>query len=80
MKPIDHLHRLGCPLANAVRVEMTPIAAHDPDGWMLGEPGRDVSSRAVRQQIHDPMRRQIDHNGAIAMTPPPGPLVDADLL
>jgi hypothetical protein len=24
------------------------------------------------------MRRQIDHHGAIAMTPPPGPLVDAD--
>jgi len=25
MKPIDHLHRLGCPPTNAVRVEVVPI-------------------------------------------------------
>ena len=78
MKPIDHLHGVGCPPANAVGVEVAPIATDDGDRRMLGEPGRDGGGRAVRQQVHDAMRRQIDQDGAIAMAPPPGPLVDAD--
>ena len=78
MKAIDHLHRLGCPPANAVGIEVTAIATDDGDRRMLGQPGRDTGGRAVRQQVHDAMRREIDQDGAIAMAPPPGPLVDAD--
>ena len=75
MKPIDHLHRLGCPPANAVGIEVTPIAADDGDRRMLGQPGRHGRGRAVRQQVHDAMRLEIDQDGAIPMAPPPGPLV-----
>ena len=78
MEAIDHLHRLGCPPANAVGIEVAPITADHGDRRMLGQPGRDAGGRAVRQQVHDPMRRQIDQDGAIPMAPPPGPLVDAD--
>lgn len=45
---------------------------------MLGAPRRDGGGRAVRQEVDDAMRRQIDEDGAIPMAPPPGPLVDAD--
>jgi hypothetical protein len=51
-----------------------------PEAGLRGEPGRDGRSRAVRPQIHDPRRRPLDQHGARAMTPPPGPRVDADLL
>ena len=41
MKAIDHLHRLGCPPANTVGVELAPITTDDGDRRMLGQPGRD---------------------------------------
>jgi hypothetical protein len=47
---------------------------------MLGQPGRDTGGRAVRQQVHDPMAREIDQDGTIPMAPPPGLLVDANRL
>jgi hypothetical protein len=48
MKPIDHLYCVGCPPANALGVEVAPIATDDSDRRMLGEPGRDAGGRAVR--------------------------------
>ena len=41
MKPIDHLHRLGCPPANAVGVEIAPIPTDRSDRRMLRQPGRE---------------------------------------
>jgi hypothetical protein len=78
VKAIDHLDSLGGSLTNAIRIEVTPITADSLDRRMLRQPGRDARGRAVRQQVHDAMRRQINQNGAVAMAPPPGPLVDAD--
>ena len=78
MKPVDDLHRLGRPPANAVGVEVAAITTDDGDRRMLGQPGGDTGGRAVRQEVHDAMRRQIDQDGAIPMAPPPGPLVDTD--
>jgi hypothetical protein len=78
MEAIDHLHRLGGPSANAVCIEVTAITADDGDRRMLDEPGRDAGGRAVRQEVDDPMGCEIDEDGAIAMAPPPGPLVDPD--
>jgi hypothetical protein len=34
------LSRVGGPLANALRIEGTPITTHDDDRRMLGHPGR----------------------------------------
>jgi hypothetical protein len=80
MKAVDHLHRLGCPPANAVGVEVAPIATDHGDRRMLRQPGRDAGGRAVRQEVHNAMSCQIDQNRAIAMAPPPGPLVDTNNL
>ena len=75
MEPIDHLHGIGRAPANAIRVQVAPITADHRNRRMLGEPCRDAGGRAVRQQVDDTMCRQIDEDGAIAMTSPPGPLV-----
>ena len=55
MEAIDHLHGLGRPPANAIGVEVAPIATDHADRRMLGQPGRDARGRAVRQQVHDAM-------------------------
>ena len=49
------LYRVRGALANALRIEGTPITTNDGDRGMLGQPGRDTSGRAVRQQVYDPM-------------------------
>jgi hypothetical protein len=78
MKAIDHLHRLWRPPANAVGVELTTITADHGDRRMLRQPGRDGGGGAVRQQVHDAMRHEIDEDGAVAVAPTPGPLINAD--
>jgi hypothetical protein len=78
MEAVHDLHRLGCPSTNAVRIEVTAVTADDGDRRLPCQPGRECGGRAVRQQVHDAMRRQIDQDGAIAMAPPPGPLVDTN--
>jgi hypothetical protein len=80
MKAIDDLHRVGCPLANAVRIQGTPIPTNHGDRGMLGQPGRERCDRTVRQEVDDAMRRQIDQDGAIPMASPPRPLVHAHRL
>jgi hypothetical protein len=78
MKPVDDLHGRRRPPANAVGVEVAAITTDDGDRRMLGQPCRDAGSGAARQQVHDAMSRQIDQDGAVAVAPPPGPLVDTD--
>ena len=36
MKAVDNLHRLGCPLANAVGVQVTAVATDHGNRRMLG--------------------------------------------
>jgi hypothetical protein len=78
MEAIDHLDGLGRASAKAIGVEVAPIATNHGDRRMLGEPGRDAGGRAVRQEVHDAVVREVDQDRAIPMTSPPGPLVDAD--
>jgi hypothetical protein len=68
MEAIDHLHRLRGPPMNAVRIEVAAIMTDDGDRRILDEP-------AIRQEVDDAMRHEIDQDGAIAMAPPPGSLV-----
>jgi len=58
MNPIDHLHRLGCPPANAIRVKVAPIAAHHRNHGILGEPGGHAGGGAIGQQVHHAMTYQ----------------------
>jgi hypothetical protein len=74
---IDHLYGLRRAPANAVGVEVAPIATDDGDRRILRQPGRHAGGRAVRQEVHDAMRHEIDQHRAIPMAPPPGPLIDA---
>jgi hypothetical protein len=76
MKAVNDLHGPGRAPANAVGIEVTPIAADHGDRRMRGKPGCDAGSRAIRQEVDDAMRQEIDQDGAIAMAAPPGPLVD----
>jgi hypothetical protein len=78
MQAVDDLHGLKGSPANAVGVEVAALAADDDDGRRLGQPGRDRRGGAVRQQVYDAMRHEIDEDGAIAVAPPPGPLINAD--
>jgi hypothetical protein len=78
VKAIDHLHRVRGALANAVRIEGTPIPTDHRDRGVLGQPGRKRRSRTIRQEVDDAMCRQINQDRAIPMAPPPGPLVDTD--
>jgi hypothetical protein len=74
----DDQHRVWSPLANAIGVQVAAIATHRRNGGMLGQPGRDSGRRAIRQQVDDAMRHEIDQDGAIPVAPPPGPLVHPD--
>jgi hypothetical protein len=78
MEAVDDLHRLGRPPADAVGVEVAPITADHGDGGMLGQPGRDAGGRAVRQQVHDPVIREIHQDRAVTVPPAPRPPVDPD--
>jgi hypothetical protein len=78
MEPVHNLHGLRHPPANAVGIEVAAIAADHGDGGMLGQSRRDGRGRAVRQQVHDTVIREIHQDGAVPMPPPPRPLIDAD--
>jgi hypothetical protein len=44
VEAVDHLHRPGCPPANAVRIQVAAIATDHGNRGMLSEPGRDAGS------------------------------------
>jgi len=77
VEALDHLHRLGGPPTNAVRLEVTAITADSRDRRVLSQPGRDTRGRTVRQEVHDVVVRKVDQDRAVPMTSPPSPLVDA---
>src|SRR5262245_372728 len=80
MEPLNPLYGLGHTPTHASRVQITPITADHPNRRMLGTPCRDAGRRAVRQPVDDTMGRQINEDGASAMTPPPGPRIDTNSL
>ena len=76
MKPIHDLDGMRGTTTNAVRIEGTPIPTDDRHRRMLGEPLRHRVCRALRQEVQDAMRLQIDQDRAIALPASPGPLID----
>ena len=56
VEAIDHLHRLGCPSANAIGVEVTAITTADGDRRMLGQPGGDAGRRGPCRSPAGPCR------------------------
>jgi hypothetical protein len=78
MKTIYDLYGAGCPLSNAIGVQVATVPTHHFDAWVLGQPLDHGLGRAIWQQVDDTVGLQIDDNRAIAMAPAPGPLIDAD--
>ena len=78
MKPIHDLHGLRSAAPDAVGVEGTAIPTDDRHRGMLGQPGRQTVRRALGQEVEHLMVLQIDEDGAIALPPPPRPLIDAN--
>ena len=60
MKPVHHLHRLGCPPANAVGVEIAPIPTDHGDRRMLSQPLRpyDALHLACALAVREAITRQ----------------------
>jgi hypothetical protein len=75
-KPIDDLRRVRCSPAHALSVQVAPLATADRERRGRGQPPRDRRRRAIGQQVHDAVICEIDHDRAVAVSPPSGPLVD----
>jgi len=78
VEPISDLHRLGCPLPRPLGVRAPAVAAHDLHLGMRREPGRERLGGAVRQQIDDRVRLQVDEDGAIMAPLARRKVVDAE--
>jgi len=79
MPPIRNLNRIRSTGPHAVGIVAGAIAGDDLDAGMRLQPRLDSLGLAVTQQIDRPVSiLQIDDDGAVASTPPPGPVVDAD--
>ena len=62
VEAVGDLARLRCALSGTLRVESTPVAAHDLYGRTAGEPGRRRNSRSVLQDIQYLAPLKIDHD------------------
>jgi hypothetical protein len=77
-KTVDHLHRAGRALGNALGLEVAALPAYHRAARMLRHPLSHGLGRALWPQVDDPMGRQIDDNRALTMAAAPGPRLDAD--
>ena len=57
-------------------VALAAITRDDVDLWLLLEPGDDGLWIAARQQVHDAMPFQVDDYRAVAVSTPPGPIIN----
>lgn len=70
----------GCwgTLPNAVGIGSCAIAGDNLNAGMIAEPRRECAALPIGQQIDHLVSFEIHENGAIMMTTPPGPVVDAE--
>ncbi len=76
--PIGDLQRLRGTLGGCFAIAAAAIAAHDLDAGTFREPVGDRASLPVRQEIDDPASLEIAQDRPIALSSPPGEIVDAD--
>ncbi len=77
VEAVGDLARLRCALSGTLRVESTPVAAHDLYGRTAGEPGRRRNSRSVLQDIQYLAPLKIDHDRPVGAAFAPAPVVHA---
>jgi hypothetical protein len=78
LPPIADLDGIRSPTADAVGIAAGAITGNDLSTGMILQPGRNRVTLAVRQQVDRPVALQIDDDGAVALAPPPRPVIDAD--
>ena len=78
MPAVGDLHRVRGALGHSGGVGFRAIPRHDRHLRMGPEPGRNSLGGAVLEQIHRATPVQIDHDRAIRMPFPFGPIVDTN--
>ena len=76
MPSIGHLNGVGRALTNSVGIRASTITGDDLDTGAITQPPTDCRCFTVRQQIDDLVRLQVHQYRAVAVTPPPGPVVN----
>ena len=77
---IGHLDRFRRALTNSVRVGTGAVACDHLDAGMLAQPGGEGLGLPIREQVHHLVAFEVDQDGSVAMTPPPGPVVHSEHL
>ena len=76
MPSIGHLGGVRRALTDSVGICASTIAGDDLDTGTITQPPTDCRCFAVRQQIDDLVRLHVHQHRAVAVTPPPCPVVD----
>ena len=78
MPPVRDLDSIWRPLPDAVGVDAGAIARNDLHAWVLLQPRRKALSPAVGQEVEHPVPLQVNEDGPVAVTAPPGPIIDSE--
>ena len=65
-------------LPDPVGIGARPITGDDLHARMLAQPRRDGCGFPIGQEIDDGVRLEIHHHRAVAVAPPPRPIVDSE--
>ena len=78
MPAVRYLDRVGGTLLGALGIFTTPIPADHLDTRMVAQPIGDRRSRAILQEIDDPMCLEVHEDRPVAPPPAPRPVVHAE--
>ncbi len=76
MPAIGDLYRHRRPTFSRLRITAAPVTRNDLDAWMRGKPCADGRHLTVRKKIDDLSAFQITDDRAVAMSPPPRPVIN----
>jgi hypothetical protein len=76
MKPVGHLHGIGCSSPGTFRVLAAPVSADNFHSWMPLQPVGQTSRRTILEQVHHSTSFQVYQDGAVAVPLLPGPIID----
>lgn len=74
---IGDLDSSRCALTNAVSVSAGTIASDNLHARAITQPVGDGGGLTIGQKIDDFVRLKVHEHGAVAPTPPPGPVINA---
>jgi hypothetical protein len=78
MPPVRDLDRVWRSLPDAVGVDAGAVTRDDLHARVPLQPRRKALSSTVGQQVEDPVPLQVDEDGSVAVTAPPGPIINPE--